>query len=238
MIAVSGAKGSPGCSFIASGLAWCLAGQGISTLLVDADAEDGGLGALLDVSATGGSNQLARSTRLGGLDPGALRESTVQLDKRMWFASLGESEVGPFDGQELADAARGSHDAVVVDLGHRPGPSQQQLAGVSDWLLWVVVPDRCGLERADRAIGSGTLSAPSAGLVFNRIKRGCLVGAEEALSNAHGLAIMARIKDQPRVAESVAYGKSPLRDRAIRGPLQAVARCVHPDATPVPRTWP
>ena len=238
MIAVAGAKGSPGCSFIAAGLAGCMAEQGIVTLLVDADAEDGSLSALLDVSTKGGSNRLADSVRLGALDPAALRESTVQVGERMWYASLGESEAGPFDGQELADAARGSHDAVVVDLGHRAGPLQQQLAAVSDWLLWVVVPDRCGLDRADRAVSAGVLSAASSGLVFNRIKRGCLPGAEEALSNCHGLAIMARVREEPRVSECLADGKSAFQARAIRGPLRALARCVHPDAAPVVRTWP
>lgn len=238
MIAVAGAKGSPGCSFISAGLARCLAEQGIATLLVDADAEHGSLGALLDVSTYVGSNRLTGSARLGALDPNALRESTVQIGKCMWFAGLGESETGPFDGQELADAARGSHDAVVVDLGHRSGPLQQQLAGLSDWLLWVVVPDRCGLDRADRAVGAGVLNAASAGLIFNRIRRGCLPGAEEALSNTHGLAIMARIREEPRVLEHLADGKYAFQERAIRGPLQALARSVHPDAAPVARTWP
>lgn len=238
MIAVTGAKGSPGCSFIAAGLAHCLAEQGIGTLLVDADSEDGDLASLLDLSSNGGSNRLARSAHIGGLDPTALRESTVQVGQRLWFAGLGESDTGPFDGQELADAARGSHDAVVVDLGHRAGPLQQQLAGVSDWLLWVVVPNRSGLERADRAVAAGVLGAASSGFVFNRIKKGCLPGAEEALSDTHGLAIMARIKEERRVSERPASkGQSAFRERAIRGPLRALARCVHPDAAPVAHAW-
>jgi len=237
LIAFSGAKGSPGCSFVAAALARCLAGQGLATLLVDADAEEGGLASLLDVSTSGMSDRLAITTRLGSLDTRALRDSTVQVDERLWLAGLSEADAGPFDGRELADAARGSHDAVLVDLGHCAGPLQQQLASVADWLLWVVVPDRGGLDRADRTLGAGKLRAASAGLVFNRIRRSSLAGAEQALSSTHGLAVMARIKEEPRVADRIADGKSGFEERAIREPIRRLARCVHPDAAPVAHTW-
>ncbi len=52
VIAIAGAKGSPGCSFLALALARCLAGANISTLLIDADAEGGGLAAMLESSSS------------------------------------------------------------------------------------------------------------------------------------------------------------------------------------------
>ena len=41
VIAVASAKGSPGCSFVALGLAGRLAEAGLETLVIDADAEAG-----------------------------------------------------------------------------------------------------------------------------------------------------------------------------------------------------
>ena len=238
MIALTGPKGTPGCSFIAAELAHSLAKQGLATLIVDADAEHGGLAALLDVRPNQWSDRLAGSAGLGGLDSSALRDSTLQVQEGLWFAALGESEAGPFDGREIAEAARVVHDAVIVDLGHRPGPLQQQLAAVSDWLLWVVVPDRLGLERADRAVGARVLAAASCGFVFNRIHRGCLDGADVALSSSHGIPVMARIKEEARVAGCIAEGRSALERRSMRDSIRSLARSVHPDAAAVNGTWP
>jgi len=50
VIAIAGAKGSPGCSFLAVAIARCLSANMISTLLLDGDAEGGGVGSLLDAN--------------------------------------------------------------------------------------------------------------------------------------------------------------------------------------------
>jgi CO dehydrogenase nickel-insertion accessory protein CooC1 len=238
LIAIGGAKGSPGCSFLAAALAHCLVDSKIPTLLVDGDAEGSGLAALLGLGSTAPADGFAGPARLTTLDADTLLQSAVQVSERLWFSELGGSDGAALDGIELAAVARAGYKAVVLDLGHSAERLQRHLAAASDWLLWVVVPDRGGLDRADRALASGQLAAASAGLVFNRIRRGCLAGAEQLLSSRHRMPVMARIKENGRVAIRVAEGKPTHRLRGVHRSLRELARCVHPDALPAGPAWP
>jgi Flp pilus assembly CpaE family ATPase len=220
IIAIAGAKGSPGCSFLALALARCLAAAGIPTLLLDADAEGGGLAAMLDVVPV---------AQGGALEGNALATHVAQIDERLWFAEVGHAGTEHLNGLELTSAARSLHRAVVVDLGHSAGPLQRQVSATSDWLLWVVAPDRCGLDRADRVLTSRALDAASSGLVFNRINRGSLDGADDVLSSRHGIRVMARINEDRRVAASVSQGHPAHRRWGLKRTLHELARSVHPD---------
>jgi Flp pilus assembly CpaE family ATPase len=228
VIAITGAKGSPGCSFLAAALARFLAASRISTLLLDGDAEGGGLAAQLD---------LGPAIPAGALHGNAPIEPAMPIDNDLWFAELDPNQTVPFNGLELAGAARARHQAVVVDLGHSAGPLQRQLSAASDWLLWVVVPDRSGLQRADRALASGTLTAASVGLIVNRIRRGCLEGAGEVLSSRHRMPVMARINEDPRIAGQLAQGRPVHRAWRLRRTLRGLARLVHPDVGTVGVGW-
>lgn len=225
VIAVAGAKGSPGCSFLATALAGCLAANQVSTLLVDADAEGGGLSALLDL----GSGDV--------IPENPVAEPAIQIDKQLWFSEIGQVTTEAFNGLDWTTDARQRHDAVVVDLGHSAGALQQQLSAASDWLLWVVVPDRSGLQRADLALASGELGAASVGLVFNRIRRGCLDGAEAALSSRHHLSVMGRINEDRRIADRLTGGLPVHRLWSLRRTLRDLARSVHPDVGAVVPAW-
>ncbi len=228
VISIAGAKGSPGCSFLAVALARFFAESGVPTLLVDGDAEGGGLAALLDLGPTAPVAATGVSTT----------EAAVQIAPRLWFSELGNAiDDRQLNGLELAGAARARHQAVVLDLGHRAGPVQRQLSAASDWLLWVVVPDRSGLERADRALGSGVLGAARTGLVFNRMKRGSLDRADEVLSDRHHLPVMARIKQDRRIADQLSLGRPVHREWRLRRTLRELARCVHPAVVTGARSW-
>ncbi|MEA2657390.1 MAG: hypothetical protein QOI23_2755, partial [Chloroflexota bacterium] len=192
VIAIAGAKGSPGCSFLAVAIARCLAANTISTLLLDGDAEGGGVGSLLDAN-------IAMPARAAEGRAGDERQ--VGADGCLSFAEVGQIVDASTNGIQLVDAARSRHQSVVVDLGHSTGALQRQLSAAADWLLWVVVPDRSGLERADRALESGVLGAAKVGLVFNRIGPGRLSRADEVLSSRHQLPVMARINDDRRLSE-------------------------------------
>jgi Flp pilus assembly CpaE family ATPase len=229
VIAIAGAKGSPGCSFLAVSLARCLAASNIPTLLLDGDAEGGGLASLLDLGPV---------MPAVALDGNAIDAPAAQIEPRLWFAELDVPGAGPVNGLELASVARARHRAVVVDLGHSFGPLQRQLSAASDWLLWVVVPDRSGLVRADRALASGVLGAASAGLVFNRMRRGCLERADEALSSRHRMPVMARINEDRRIADRLSQGRPVHKEWRLRRPLRELARSVHPDAGSAVPAWP
>ncbi len=228
LIAIASAKGSPGCSFLAVTLARCFAAGNISTLLIDGDAEGGGLEALLD---------LAPLKPCGATGERAIEACPAQVDTRLWFSEIESSEARPLNGLEVAAAARARYQAVVLDLGHSAGAMQRQLSAASDWLLWVVVPDRSGLSRAHRALESGVLGAARSGLVFNRIRHGC-DRAEEALSRHHRMPVMARIKEDRRIADRMSRGRSVHREWGLRRTFRGLARSVHPDAAPTVPSWP
>ncbi|MEA2657255.1 MAG: hypothetical protein QOI23_2620, partial [Chloroflexota bacterium] len=106
-----------------------------------------------------------------------------------------------------------------------------------DWLLWVVVPDRSGLQRADAAMASGLLGAASAGLIFNRIRRGCLEGAESALAGRHHLPVLGRFAEDRQVADRLTRGLPVHRIWSLRRPLRELARSIHPDAAQAIPAW-
>jgi len=116
VIAIAGAKGSPGCSFLAVALARHLAASQVSTLLLDADAEGGGLAALLDI----GSADMIHGSPVD--------KPAMQVDQNLWFVEIGQP-VAEFNGLEWMGSARVEHEAVIVDLGHSAGTLQRQLSG-------------------------------------------------------------------------------------------------------------
>ena len=233
VVAVAGAKGSPGCTFVAVGLARCLADAGLQVLLLDADAEEPGVAAALALPA-GRAGDLARATTLG-VDPDALDEASVQVGTGLRVLEVaGQGPFGdigslPVDGRELAASAREVYQAAVFDLGHSWGPLQRQLAAAADWLLWVLVPDRLGVERADRALG-GLAVGRSRGLVVNRCSRWSLAGAERILVERHHLPLVARLPENRRGARAVSERNAAAHhQRPFRRGLETVARTVHPD---------
>ena len=129
----------------------------------------------------------------------------------------------------MGAAREGGFAAVVIDLGHLPGRLQRQLAAASDWLLWVVLPDRLGLERADQVIARSELTPGSAGLVLNRQDRYAVKGADRALSERHRLPLMARLRDDRKAALTASARRPAHANRRFRGPFDDLARALHPD---------
>jgi MinD-like ATPase involved in chromosome partitioning or flagellar assembly len=228
VIAIAGAKGSPGCSFLAVAIARCLAANTISTLLLDADAEGGGVGSLLDANIVVPAR--AADGRAGD-------ERQVGIEERLWFAEVGQSVDGSINGFDFIEAARSRYQTVVVDLGHSTGAFQRQLSAAADWLLWVVVPDRSGLERADRALELTVFGAANVGLVFNRIGPGRLNRAEEVLSSRHQLPVIARINEDRRLASRLSQGLPIHREASLRQALRELIRSVHPESRTAVSAW-
>ena len=227
VIAVASAKGSPGCSFVALGLAGRLAEGGVETLLVDADGE--AAGSLLAVIGLlrGGDAPL-----LGGLGPvtvAAVEGAALAAGRGLRCLDL-SGEPRALDGRQLADSCRERFGAVVADLGHQPGRLQREIVAAADWLLWVAAPDRLGFERADRVLGSGALSGISAALVLNRLGSDCLADAGAVLAERHHLPLLARLPESARAArEAARAGCPPQRSRDLRRQFTEVARCLVPD---------
>ncbi len=236
VIAVAGTRGSPGATFVAAALACRLAGLGAEVLAIDADAEGWSLAATLDVEPSGGE-ALAPSAGFGVVTAESLRSLARPVTRR-----LGLLEVGPgdgVDGRTLAAAARDAgFGATVCDLGHHAGPLQRQLAAAADWLLWVVQPDRLGLERADSVLAGSPYAAGSAGVVLSRLGPHTLAGADRLVSERHRLPVMARLPEDRRAAARCSAARPWDRQRPFGRPLDRLARAVHPDLRGGRGIWP
>ena len=226
LVVVASAKGSPGCSFVALGLAGRLAEARLETLLIDADAEDGSLGASLD---------LARSTvppPLAGLGPitdAAIAGAAVAAGPGLACLDLSGPDHA-LDGRRLAEVARGHYSAIVADVGHSPGRLQRELVAAADWLIWVVAPDRSGFERADRVLSGASLPRVCAGIVLNRIGPDRLADAGAVLAERHRLPLLVRLSEKARAVRDASLRRAtPHRAREFRRQFAELARCVHPD---------
>lgn len=226
LVVVASAKGSPGCSFVALGLAGRLAEAHLRTLLVDADAEGGSLAGSLDL--LGG----VASAPLGGLGPvteAALAGATVAAAAGLDCLDLNGSDQA-LDGRQLAEIARLRYPAIVADIGHAPGRLQRELVAAADWLIWVVAPDRSGFERADRALAGEALPRMNAGIVLNRLGPDRLPDAGAVLAERHRLPLLARLPECSRAARVAARRfAGPQHAREFRRQFAELARCVHPD---------
>jgi len=237
VVAVAGAKGSPGCTFVAVGLARCVAEQGLETLLVDADGEESGVASALAL-AGGDAPDLERAAALGWA-PEVLRDVAVQAAPRLQTLDLsgGAESLRDGDGRELVAAARLEHALVLLDLGHAWGPLQRQLAAAADWVVWVLLADRQGLERADRRLATLALGG-GRGLIVNRSARWSLAGADRALVDRHGIPLLARIPEHSGAARRVSErGAAAHRQRPFRSAFERISRTVHGDLEGT-GTWP
>lgn len=237
VVAVTSAKGSPGVTFTAVGLACRLAAHGLDVLAVDADAEDRTLAATLDVDLGEGGEALARAAALGVAAPD-LRSLAAPAGERLGLIEA--PNVDSVDGRALVGAAReAGYAAVVIDAGHLHGRLQRQLIAASDWLLWVVLGDRLGLERADQLIARSDLGAASRALVFNRQDGHGVQGADRALAERHRLPVMARISSDRRAALDSCARRPPHAHRPFRAAFDELARSLHPDLVGGARSvWP
>ena len=220
VIGVAGPKGSSGCSFVTAGLGLCLAAAGIPTLVLDADAEEAGLAAIIGCRSPGES------------------PAPVELNRHLQLLEAVSGPSREVDGREIVVSARSAFGAAVVDLGHQPGPLQKQIALAADWLLWVVTADPVGLGRADRLLSAPRLVAGSCGLVFNRESRASVRGAQAALAERHRLPLMATLRNRPGLAARGLLNWPPHRDRVLGRPFRELARTLHPLSTATPPAWP
>ena len=225
VVAIAGAKGSPGCSFLAVALARRSADSHVSTLLLDADAEGGGVAAALDLGPRDVNTTDSVDT------------PPMEVERGLLFAEIGHLGGEALDTFRWLADARARHQAVIIDLGHSTGAMQRQLSAAADWLLWVVVPDRSGLQRADAAMATGVLGAANAGLIFNRVRRGCLEGAEAALCSRHQLTVLGRFTADRRVASRMAAGLAVHRLWSLRRPLRELARSIQLEAGAAAWAW-
>jgi len=153
LVVVASAKGSPGCSFVALGLAGRLAEARLETLLIDADAEDGSLGASLDLARSTAPSPLAG---LGPITDAAIAGAAVAAGPGLACLDLSGPDHA-LDGRRLAEVARGHYSAIVADVGHSPGRLQRELVAAAR--RDIEAETRRSLERIRKEVADLTVVA-------------------------------------------------------------------------------
>jgi secretion/DNA translocation related CpaE-like protein len=220
VVGVLGGAGGAGASTLAAALGQVGAREG-PCLVVDADPWGPGLDRLLGLEEVDGIGWQALDGSHGRLSARDVRASVPVRDGLgvLTFRGGGTSPavapVAPLVGEVLA-AARRAHDLVVVDLP-RHGGAQDWVPRL-DRLVLVVVDTLPGVAAAARACA--TLPDLSrVGLVV----RGRRL-APDSIAATVGAPVLATMRDQRRLEESVDLGLGPVRSG--RGPLAVAARTV------------
>ncbi|MGW5411612.1 septum site-determining protein Ssd [Actinomadura geliboluensis] len=122
-VCVGGSRGGVGASVLAAALALAAAGQGLRTLLLDADPFGGGIDLMLGLEGHEGVRWPDLAERRGRLNTAALRETlpgTGDLSVLSW--RRGEPVPIPDEAvRALLDAAARGFDLVIADVPRYPG---------------------------------------------------------------------------------------------------------------------
>lgn len=229
LVAVAGAKGSPGISTVATGLALEVAARGVETLLVDADTEDGVLSDRLECEQEPDPRPLVRASKVGALGTETVRRAALPLGPRLTLLDVSGPGGSGIHGTALVDAVAGEEwGAVVVDLGHAFGDLQVEFGQRADRVLWVVAADRLGLIRADRLLEGNPLRPQSAGVIVNRVRGRDGLSAARALAQRHDLPVLARFRSHAAAADRWGRNRGVHRAWAFAGAYRELARAVHP----------
>ncbi|MBS4752202.1 septum site determining protein [Nocardioides sp. zg-ZUI104] len=229
VIGVIGGSGGAGATTLACALGQWAARRG-PAVVIDCDPQGPGLDRMLGVERHDGFRWDALCQTTGRLSARALREALPRRDGLgvlSWYVDGRVATLQAFAVREALSAARRGHEVVVVDLPRSRDPLVEEVAARCGELLVVTVGSVVGVAGAAR-MRSRFAEHPGAGLVL----RGETFTAAE-VQRAVGLPVLAHMRDQRGLAESVDLGLGPLR--SARGPLaRAAARILSTDPAPGP----
>ena len=193
LLAVWGPIGSPGRTTVAVNLAAEFAGQGVETLLIDADTYAAAVAQVLGLlEDTPGRATAARAAENGSLDaPGLARRAPEVSAKLRVLTGLPRAdrwpEVRDAAMENILENARLIADVIVVDCGFSI-ESDEELSydtmaprrnamtlttlAAADQLVVVGSGDPVGLQRLVRAVADlGQVPSPPPSVVVNRVRR-------------------------------------------------------------------
>ena len=186
-------------------------------MVVDADPLGPGADRVLGLDAVAGVRWADLETTAGRLGARSLREALPRRERLgvlTWHPGR-SAPIADVVVRECLSAARRGHDVVVVDLPRGEGSSVADAVSRCDLLAVVTTPSVCGVAAAAGLVR--ILDPPArSGLVV----RGTGLDPAE-VAEVTGLPVLAEMRDQRRVAESVDLGLGPVRSR--RGPLSRAA---------------
>ncbi len=223
LVAVVAGRGGAGASTVAVALARRAAGDGLTTLLVDADRWGGGLDLLLGGEDVPGLRWPDLVDTRGRVSGSALRHALPQLDG-VTLLSWDRGDPAPVSAEAmvavLQAGARG-FDLTVIDLARSTEPAVAEAVARADDLV-LVVPAEVRAVAAAAAVHNGLLGgAAHAGLVVRAVG-GALTTA--AVVEALSLPLWAELGDERGLAAAVDRGEPPGGRR--RGPVATASRAL------------
>jgi len=208
-IGVLGGSGGAGATTFACALGQVAARNG-PCVVIDLDPLGPGVDRILGLEAVPGVRWDALGQTTGRLGSRALREALPRRGELGVLTWAGRGD--PLDPQavrEALSAARRGHDTVVVDLPRTGDPFVEEVAARCDLLLVVVAPTVAGTASASRMLAR--LPDPSRARL---VLRG--PGVEPAqVAEVTGVPVVAAMRDQRRLAESIDLGLGPARSTRL-----------------------
>jgi secretion/DNA translocation related CpaE-like protein len=232
-LAVVGGRGGAGASTLAAALSVVAAGDGVPTMIVDVDPLGGGIDMLLGREDEAGVRWPDLAFADGRLSGESLRLA-LPCAGRLTMLSCGRGESLPVPvepARAVLDAARRSHDLVVVDLPRSLDRVTEHVLSVATMTLLVVPAEVRATAAAGRvAIGVGLLSGDLR-VVVRGPSPGGLTG--ELVADRLGLPLAGWMEAEPDLAAALEHGRAPGTDR--RGPLATLSRALLADVLPARR---
>lgn len=220
VVSIVGGCGGAGASTFAGALAVSSSRADRSTLLIDADPLGGGIDMVLggeEVTGLRWPDLAATSGRISGRSLRAALPRMSALSVLSW--DRGDVLTIPADSmRSVVTAGQRSHELVVVDVPRRMDAAAEEAVMRSDLTLLVVPAEVRAIAAAGRILGRVRPLAPELALVV-RAPGPSGIGADVVV-DALGLPLLATMRVDRRVAESIDEGRGPVVGHR-RGPAAA-----------------
>lgn len=214
LVAVTGPRGAPGRTEVALCVAWSRTAL-VDTILLDLDQEAPALAVRLGVPPRPDLADAVDAVRQSGSIGEAIRRVN-DLPVVVGSHRPGENLLRPALLEEVVEAARGSFEMVVCDLG--PRRPDDPLIKQADEALVVVEASAVGLVRAARLVAEW--AGPLPGIVLNRVDPGQKGQVLAAARRWLGLEPVALVPEAARIRRA-ARGAAP-PDGTLRRALGAL----------------
>jgi secretion/DNA translocation related CpaE-like protein len=232
-VAVVGGRGGAGASTLAAALSVVAAGDGVQTMLLDADPLGGGIDMVLGLEEEVGLRWPELAFADGRVSADSLR---LALPRSGSLTMLSCGADGPLTlplepVRAVLEASRRSHQLVVADVPRCPDPvTEHILAAATVTLLVVPAEVRATGAAARVAVGAGLLGGDLRVVVRGPSPSG-LTG--EMVADKLGLPLAGWMDAEPDLARALERGRPPGTDP--KGPLAALSRRVLADVLPARR---
>jgi secretion/DNA translocation related CpaE-like protein len=232
-VAVVGGRGGAGASTLAAALSVVAAGDGVATMIVDVDPLGGGIDMLLGREDEAGVRWPDLAFADGRLSGESLRLALPRAG-RLTMLSCGRGDSLPLPvepARAVLDAARRSHELVVVDLPRHLDRVTEHVLSTATMTLLVVPAEVRATAAAGRvATGVGLLTADLR-VVVRGPSPGGLTG--ELVADRLGLRLAGEMVAEPDLAAALEHGRPPGTER--RGPLARLSRTLLAEVLPARR---